>query len=115
MEQEVFKTEWDLKRYFYESIKNEEYNKDADDYITDVENFVAKYKGNIASLNDEQFLKFYEDMDALGKNAEKIVIFLALLSSLNTQDQSLNKENARIDKKFEKANRSLLFISEELS
>ena len=114
MEQETVKTEWDLKKYFYESVRSESYNKDAEEYIKDVENFVLKYKGKIGSLSDEQFFEFYQDMDALGKNAEKITIYLSLLSSLNTQDQELNKENARIDKKFEKSNRSLLFISEEL-
>lgn len=114
MEETTVKTEWDLKRYFYDSIQNEQYKKDIDTYVSKTEDFILKYKDKIFLFNNEQFLKFYQDMDVLGEEAEKIYVFLALMSSLNTQDQGLNKENARIGKIFEKANRKLLFISEEL-
>jgi len=114
MEQTTIKTDWDLKKYFYDSVQSEQYNKDIEAYSAKAEAFISKYKGKIASLNDEEFLTFYQDMDALGVEAEKVMIFLFLLSSLNTQDQDLNKENSRVGKIFEKVNRKLLFISEEL-
>lgn len=114
MEETAIKTEWDLKRYFYDSIKSEEYKKDIDIYVSKTEDFILKYKDKIFLFNDEQFLKFYQDMDVLGREAEKIYVFLALMSSLNTQDQDLNKENTRVSKIFDNANRKLLFVSEEL-
>jgi len=114
MSMETIKTEWDLQKYFYESIQSEDYKKDIEAYTIKTEDFVLKYKNKIALLNDEKFLEFYNDMDVLGKESEKVYIFLSLLSSLNTQNQELNKENTRVGKIFEKANRKLLFISEEL-
>jgi len=108
-------TEWDLKKYFYSSTNDENIKKDIDLYKDKVESFIARYrvKGNIFNLDEEGFLIFLEEMDVLNIDAEKVSIYLSLLSSLDTQNQDIQKESIKLQKMFSEYSEKFLFIDEE--
>jgi oligoendopeptidase F len=106
-------TEWDLERYFYSSIDDENLKKDLETYKSRSDVFIEKYKQNIANLSDEDFLGFLEEMDTLNVEIEKVLIYLSFVSSLDTQNQDVQKETARIHKMISEYNEKFLFIDEE--
>lgn len=108
----IQKTEWDLKKHFYNSIEDIEYKKDFVTYLKKVKE-VQKYKGKIAELTDEEFLTFYQEIDVLNVEINKIFIFLSLSLSLDTQNQTLQKESAKIEKIVTDVSKEILFIEEE--
>lgn len=110
---ELKTTEWELKKHFYDSINSESYKKDINTYIENIEVFVKKYKGKIASLDIVELKEFYEDCDVLNVELYKVLIFNSLSISLDSQNQTLQKESLRLDKIAVDLGEKLLFISEE--
>ncbi len=106
-------TEWNLEHYFYSSINDEKLKNDIELYKTEVESFIEKYKGNVSNLNEEDFLVFLEELDTLDLHIEKVSIYLNLLSSLDTQNQDVQKEIAKLNKLLSEYNEKFLFIDEE--
>lgn len=106
-------TEWNLEHYFYSSINDEKLKNDIELYKTEVESFIGKYKGNVSNLTEEDFLEFLEELDTLDLHIEKVSIYLNLLSSLDTQNQDVQKEIAKLNKLLSEYNEKFLFIDEE--
>lgn len=110
---EKLTTEWQLDKYFYSSIEDENLKKDLESYKNNSDKFIEKYKGKIGELNEEEFLKFLEDLDLIDAYAEKVAIYLGLASSLDTQNQSIQKEQTKVFKIFSQYSEKFLFIEEE--
>ena len=107
------KTEWDLERYFYKSIEDEQLQADLQLYMDKADVCIEKYSGKIAELSDEEFLCFLEDIDALNVDGEKVMVYLGLVSSMDTQDQDVQKKISKISKMLSKYSEKFLFIDEE--
>lgn len=106
-------TEWQLEKYFYKSIEDPELQRDLEKYKRKVEDFISTFKGKISSLNEQEFLNFLEVSDSLDIEAEKVLVFLGFSSSLDTQNQKIQKENSRVQKILTDYSEKLLFIEEE--
>jgi oligoendopeptidase F len=107
------KTEWDLKKYYYDSLQDERIAEGINSDLSDLELFVEKYKGNIASLNDEDFLAYMNDSEKLLKNLTKVHYFYSYLNTLDTQDQEVIKKSGELSNIWADASQKLLFIDEE--
>lgn len=107
------KVDWDLEKYFYSSIKDELFLKDIETYKSKSDIFIEKYKGKISELDDLGFLSFLEELETLSIEIERVLIFLGFLSSLDTQNQEIQKEAARIDKMMADYSEKFIFIGEE--
>jgi oligoendopeptidase F len=106
-------TEWKLENYFYKSITDKKIKQDLEIFEKKSEKFIKKYKGQIALLEPKKFFIFLEEMDSVSMEAEKVMIYLGLISSLNTQDQKIQKESARVEKIFSESAEKFLFIDKE--
>ncbi|MEK6828849.1 MAG: M3 family metallopeptidase [Nanoarchaeota archaeon] len=107
------KTEWDLKRYFFESINDKRIKEGIDLDLENLKIYIEKYKGRIASLNNEEFLQFMEDGSIQFKNMTLIHHYYSYLNTLDTQDQSLIKKMGELSNLWADAYQDLLFIDEE--
>lgn len=105
--------DWKLEKYFYSSIKDKKIGKDLQEYDAKVKKFLENYKDKVSLLPDEGFLVFLEAIEVLGVEAEKIIVFLGLTSSLDTQNQEVQREVARIEKLMSDYSEKFLFIDEE--
>jgi len=111
---EELKKEWDLEKYFYSGINDENIKKDIELYKTKGDAFIEKYKQKqISTLTEEEFLEFLEECDLLEIDIEKVSLYLFFLSSLNTQDQTLQKEITKLEKFCSDYEEQFLFIDEE--
>lgn len=112
-------TEWKLEKYFYNSINDKLIASDLDIYDAKVNRFISRYKGKLEELfaqseNGEYgFDTFLEELGVLSIEAERVIIYLALISSLETQNQEIQKEMARLSKIFDSYHEKFLFIDEE--
>lgn len=107
------KMEWQLDKYFYSGIKDEKIKKDLQVYKDKLEKFISDYENKIWTLSDEQFLQYLEGTEDMSKEIEIISTFLFLASSLDTQDQSLQKETTKLEKMLSDTEERLLFVDEE--
>ena len=106
-------TEWNLSKYFYSSIHDENLKKDLELYKSQADTFIGKYKDNISTLSDSEFVLFLEEMDVLSVSVERVMVFLGLVSSLDTQNQEVQKELSKIHKTLSQYHEKFLFIDEE--
>ena len=106
-------TEWNLEKYFYSSIHDENLKKDLETYKSRSDAFIQKYKRNISNLSDDDFFLFLEEMDTLNLEIERVLMYLGFVSSLDTQNQEVQKETARIHKMISEYGEKFLFIDEE--
>lgn len=107
-------TEWNLSKYFYSDISDENLKNDLDTFKNKTDSFIEKYKLNsISSLNEYDFLEFLEEDDILSKEIEKISVFLNLTSSLDTQNQDVQKMISKLEKTYSECSEKLLFVNEE--
>jgi len=107
------KTEWDLKKYYYDSLQDERIEEGTKKDLNDLDLFIDKYKGHIAKLNDEDFLIYMNDSEELFKNLTKIHYFYSYLNTLDTQDQEVIKKTGELSNIWADASQKLLFIDEE--
>lgn len=106
-------TEWDLEKYFYSSITDDRIKNDLNVFLKKSDIFIEKYKNKISDLSDDDFLIFLEEMDGLSVDAEKVMVYMGFASSLDSQNQDIQKESARISKILSDYNEKFLFIDEE--
>ena len=112
-------TEWKLEKYFYNSINDKLIASDLDIYDAKVNRFISVYKGKLKELvwntenGKEGFEMFLNELSVLSIEAERVLIYLALISSLETQNQEIQKEMARLSKIFDAYHEKFLFIDEE--
>lgn len=109
------KKEWELDRYFYSSINDENIEKDINSWKKNCDEFIEKYKQKqISTLNEYEFLAFLEEVDILDVEIEKVGLYLFFMSSLDTQNQKIQKESTKLDKIYSEYAEKFLFIDEEL-
>ena len=110
----MYKTSWDLQKYFYKSIDDENLNKDIQIFLEKVDNFVQKYKWKIKSFTfPKQLYDFYKDEENLGKEISKVFHYLFYLSSLDSQNQAVIKKLLEVENIYNQAQEKLLFVDEE--
>ncbi len=106
-------TEWQLDKYFYSSIHDENLKKDFNLFLAKSDSIIEKYKGKISMLNEADFLVFLEEVDSLHEYSDKVFVYLGLVSSLDTQNQETQKEITKIEKILSEYSEKFLFIDEE--
>jgi len=108
------KKEWELDRYFYSGIDDVNIKKDIESWKKKCDEFIEKYKQKpISLLNESEFLVFLEESDGLDINAEKVGLYLFFMSSLDTQNQKIQKESTKLEKLYSEYSEKFLFIDEE--
>lgn len=108
-----FQTEWQLEKYFYKSLEDPALTQDLAVFKRKIDDFILKYKGRISLLTEDEFLLFLEEMDVLDIESDKVMVYLGFISSLDTQNQKIQKENSRVQKIITDYSEKLLFIEEE--
>jgi oligoendopeptidase F len=111
---ENFPVEWQLEKYFYSGLSDPQRKKDFEDYKQQCESFIKKYKGKIGIIKtDQEFFEFLEECDVLDNLMTKYGMYLGFLSSLDTQNQIIQKEDAKLNKFLSDNYESFLFVEEE--
>jgi oligoendopeptidase F len=105
-------TEWDLPTYFYKSHKDQELERDVETFKQNVET-LCQYKGRVRTLDENGFLEFLDYLSIFNASSERVEFYLALLSSLDTQDQDVQKTIQRLMKINVQLAEKLTFIDEE--
>lgn len=109
------KKEWELDKYFYSGLNDENIKKDIELYKKKADEFIEKYKQKrIWSLNEFDFLLFLEEIDVLSVDIEKVSLYFFYISSLDTQNQEIQKENTRFEKICSDYEEKFLFLDEDL-
>lgn len=106
------KTNWDLSS-FYESINDQNIEKDIEKLKSLVEEFNLKYKGNINKLSIKEIENLLKEESKISSIGNKIGIFLSLSSSLNTQDQDIIKKLGGFETVVIEISNKLLFLTQE--
>ena len=108
------KYNWDLEKYFYKNIDEENLNKDIENTKKQLNDFIKKYKWNIKDFSEpEEFLEFFKDEEKIGIKLNKVFHYLFYKNSLNTQDQKVIKKMMEVENMFIDIQNKLLFIEEE--
>lgn len=113
MIKEKINTEWDLKKHYFKSIDDPKIKEVIDKDNKKIDAFIKKYKGKIASLSDEGFLKFLNETNDLNSNLMKVYYYFSYLNTLNTQDQDVLKKMGEIQNLWAEISTKTLFITEE--
>lgn len=108
------KTEWDLERHFFKSIDDPKISESIKKDQENLDGFIDKYRGKIASLSDEDFLEFLNSSNNLNKNMTKAYRYFSYLNTLDTQDQSVIKKMGELSNLWSDQATKTLFISEEI-
>lgn len=114
-------TEWQLERHFYADRNDEAFDKDVEQFKTEVDAFVKDFKGQIASVDEDDCLVHDEftlrdaldRLSAMGATEQKVMMYLSLYSSLESQDQGLQKIAQRLQKTQSQYQEKLTFLHEE--
>ena len=110
----MYKYNWDLKRYFYESLYDYRFQKDLNDVIQQIQDFIKKYKWKIQKFTKpEELLQYYQDDEKLSTKLNKIFHYLFYLNSLDTQNQEVIKKMMEIEHMFIQLQNQLIFVSKE--
>ena len=107
------KTEWDLEKYYFDSLVDERIQEGIDKDLKKLEEYIVKYKGRIANLSPEEFLEFLQNDSKLFTNMTKVHYYHSYLSTLNTQDQEVLKKSGEMSNLWASVSESLLFLDEE--
>lgn len=107
------KTEWDLKKHYFNSIDDERIKLGIESDLKEINRYIEKYKGKIASMNDSEFLDFLSDGARQYSNMTKIHYYFSYLNTLDTQDQEVIKKSGELTNIWTDAYQELLFIDEE--
>lgn len=111
---ENIKTQWELWRYYYESINDPKYIEDKKKIEKLVDEFVVKYEWKIKLFNKVQdFIDFYDVDEKITESIYKVYMFLMYLGSLDTQDQEIIKETAQLQNIYVNLQNKLLFVDQE--
>lgn len=108
-----YKTSWDLKKYYYNSLKDPKLDEDINSILPLVKNFAKKYKGKIEKFSPKDFILFFDEEEKISKKITKAGIYLHYLSALDTQNQEVIKKNGEFDFLMTTVSNELLFISQE--
>lgn len=107
-------TNWQLDKYFYNSLSDKNLTQDIENLTKLVESFIYEYKGKIADLNTLEMKLFLEKEADLSSKFTKIFLYLNYLQSLDTQNQEVLKKSGEMEILATKLSNDLLFISQEL-
>ncbi len=105
---------WDLSD-FYESIHSEQIEKDLEKYRKSAKSFARKYKGQLASLSSEEFLKLLQDCEKRNKLASRLGGFAYLNMATQMKNQEAMSFYQNISEKLTEYYKPLVFFSLELN
>lgn len=109
-----FKTAWNLKSYFYESLNDPCIDVDIATWLPLTQDYAERYKGKIKHFSTpEEVLEYYEygeTMDLIGK---KTMHYLSYLSALDTQDTEVQKKMGELEYLGIQLSELTLFVSQE--
>lgn len=107
------KTEWDLKRYFYESLDDPKFQSDLADVLPKVREFARKWSEKLKRVGTpEELATFIEEEQTLSESISKPAYYVSYLESLDTQNSRVLKAQGEIDVMFIEAGNLLLFVSQ---
>lgn len=114
---ESLPTNWNLQRYFYTSIEDEQIKTDIEEYKTHVEEYVIKkYKNTLRNLDSyEEWKNFFYDFHEHPSNKKiiSVLLYLHYSQALDTQNQEVIKKIATVENMLREFQEQLLFIDEE--
>jgi oligoendopeptidase F len=110
----TYKYNWDLEKYFYSNIDDPKLKKDLEQVITEIKNFIKKYKWKIKNFNSaKQLLEFYKNEESISVKLAKIFHYLFYLNSLDSQNQEVIKKLMEVENIFIQLQKELVFVDEE--
>jgi oligoendopeptidase F len=113
MDHNLLKTEWDLVKYFYSNINDPNIEKDLNNFIESIDNFVSKYKDKIATLKPTELIEFFV-LDAKNDHIiSKVYDYIFYLNSLDSQNQEIIKKKQEVQTILLEQSNKLLFIEQE--
>ncbi|HVU79939.1 MAG TPA: M3 family oligoendopeptidase [Candidatus Paceibacterota bacterium] len=111
------KTEWDLNRLFYTSLKDPKLARDVAAGEKAVDAFAKKYVNNKAWLTDPkalaEALKAYEAL--IVKSSSKPLLYANYRKELDTEDKEAEALMNKLDEQYTKRGNKLLFFELELA
>ncbi|MFP4402447.1 MAG: M3 family metallopeptidase [Candidatus Nanoarchaeia archaeon] len=116
-EDSTIQTRWDLQHYFYESITDEQIQKDFNNWSEYIQQYVIeKYPNKLRDLKTkDDWQEYFNDVEENEKNdlLPKIFLYLNYMQSLETQNQDIIKKINYYENKTRELQEQLLFIDEE--
>ena len=104
--------DWDLSEY-YKGIDDERIDKDLKLYAKTAQKFAKDYRGRVAKLSADEFLKALKDLEKLSVLAEKLSGFAYLNMVTQMQNTKASALYQRISESLTDAAKDLLFFSLE--
>ncbi len=104
--------DWDLSEY-YKGIDDEQIDKDLKLYAQKAKKFAKDYRGKVAKLSADEFLKSLKDLEKLSVLAEKLSGFAYLNMVTQMQNTKASALYQRISESLTEAAKDLLFFSLE--
>ena len=104
--------DWDLSEY-YKSEDDEKIEKDLKLYAKTAEKFQKDYRGRVAKLSADEFLKALKDLEKLSVLAEKLSGFSYLNMVTQMQNTKASALYQHISENLTEAAKNLLFFSLE--
>ena len=104
--------DWDLSEY-YKGIDDERIDKDLKLYAKTAQKFAKDYRGRVAKLSADEFLKALKDLEKLSVLAEKLSGFAYLNMVTQMQNTKASALYQRISESLTEAAKDLLFFSLE--
>lgn len=115
--QENIKTNWNLEKYFYSSLQDEQIEKDFEEYKDFIiKNIIEKYPNTLRNLKTrEEWEEYFSDAEEHPTHSKiaKIFLYLNYKQSLDTQNQEVIKQLAKYSNKSRELEEQLLFLDEE--
>lgn len=110
-----FKTQWNLGKYFYESLNDPKIDKDIKLWLQKENDFIEYFKINsLANADDDLLLEYYNRNEEISHIIYPVWLYYSYLSSLDTQDQKVLKKESELRNKYSKVSKEALFIDEDL-
>lgn len=111
------KTEWDLKKHFYKSLKDPALIRDIEKGERAIDTFAKKYSKDKRWLKDEKALsKALSEYEALIiKNSAAPILYANYRKELNSRDKEAEAFLNQLDLRYTKSGNKILFFGLELA
>ena len=91
---------WNLNQ-FYESIEDNQINKDFKSLLINSRNFQKKYRGNLQSLNGKSLLRSLEEYEKITEIIQKIQSFAYLTYCTDQLVDKIKNSIKKLKKKYQ--------------
>ena len=105
---------WNLNQ-FYESIEDNQINKDFKSLVISSGNFQKKYRGRLQSLNGKSLLRSLEEYEKITEVIQKIQSFAYLTYCTDQLVDKIKKFYQEVEEKISNIEKNLIFYGIELN